>query len=270
MARGIGNGHGSQREPGSAVPAGPTVAGDFTGQARWYADARPGYPDALVTALMAQAGARAGDVVVDVGAGTGISSRELARHGLAVVAVEPNGAMRAAAGPSPGVAWRDGSFEATGLPAASADWVVAAQALHWADLPRALPEMRRILKPGRWFTAFWNDRDTEASELLVETLALIRSIVPGYEERYRGRDWAAELVAGGHFGEVAPLTLRHAVPMTAGRFLNLWRSHNRLNATAGPERFPRILAALEALLARRGVREFPVPYVCRAWSARAR
>jgi len=248
----------------------PTVAGDFTGQARWYAGARPGYPDELVTALMAQAGVAAGALVVDAGAGTGIASRLLARHGLRVVALEPNAAMRAQAQSDPGVHWHAGSFEDTGLGTGLADWVVAAQAFHWADVPRALPEMRRILKPGRHFTVFWNDRDTEASALLEQTLARIRASVPGYEERYRERDWDAELVAGGHFDDVRRLTLRHAVRMSAARFMDLWRSHNRLNATAGPERFPAVLAAIEALLREQGAAEFDVPYTCRAWSVRAR
>lgn len=251
------------------MTTGRTVAGDFTGQARFYADARPGYPDEIIVALMDDCGVRAGERVVDLGAGTGISSRLLARHGLRVIAVEPNAAMRAEADAAEGVRWQDGSFEATGLPASSADWIVAAQAFHWADPPRALPEMRRVLAPWRWFTVFWNDRDLDASELLAETVALIRGIVPGYEERYREQDWAVVLTATGDFAEVRTLTLRHSVRMSGERFMNLWRSHNRLNATAGPERFPRVLAAIEAMLARRGAAEFDVPYVCKAWSARA-
>jgi ubiquinone/menaquinone biosynthesis C-methylase UbiE len=91
-----------------------STAGDFTAQAGFYARARPDYPDELVDALMRDAGVRPGDLAVDVGAGTGISSRCLARHGLAVVAVEPNAAMRAQADAADQVEWRTGSFEATG------------------------------------------------------------------------------------------------------------------------------------------------------------
>lgn len=246
----------------------PSAAGDFTRQAGFYALARPGYPDALIRALMAQAGVAAGELAVDVGAGTGISSRCLARHGLRVVAVEPNAAMRAEAAADARIEWCAGTFEATGLPAAGADWVVAAQSFHWAEPRRALPEMARILKPGRWFTVFWNDRDTEASPLLAETLAIIRSIVPAYEERYRLRDWTAELQETGDFRGVQTLELRHVVPMGRERFMDLWRSHNRLNATAGPERFRAIIAALERMMDRRAGAGFEVPYVCRAWAAR--
>ncbi len=38
-------------------------------------------------------------------------------------------------------------------------WAVAAQAFHWADPPRALPEIRRILQPNRYVTVLWNNRD---------------------------------------------------------------------------------------------------------------
>jgi SAM-dependent methyltransferase len=251
-----------------AMTAAPVTPGDFTQQARFYATARPDYPDALIDALLAQIGTPPPARVADVGAGTGISSRLLARHGLEVVAIEPNAAMRAAAAPAAGVTWQDGSFEATGLPGASVDWAVAAQAFHWADPARALPEMRRILRPGRWFTVFWNDRDVAASPVLAETMRIIGAEVPGFDEAYRLRDWAAELVATGDFHTVLPLELRHVVPMTGARFLDLWRSHNRLHATTGEERVERVLAEIGRMLERRNIAALDVPYVCRAWSAR--
>jgi hypothetical protein len=98
-------------------------------------------------------------------------------------------------------------------------------------------------------------------------MRIIRATVPGFDEAYRLRDWAAELVATGDFRSVMPLELRHVVPMTAARFLDLWRSHNRLNASAGPERFAQVLGEIRQLLERRNVTALDVPYVCRAWSA---
>jgi ubiquinone/menaquinone biosynthesis C-methylase UbiE len=246
-----------------------TTAGDFTAQAGFYARARPDYPDALMENLMRDAGVGPGDLAIDVGAGTGIASRCLARHGLAVVAVEPNAAMRAQALAADGVEWRAGSFESTGLDSAIADWVVAAQAFHWANPREALPEMRRILKSGRRFTAFWNDRDTASSALLTATVSEIRAVVPEFEERYRGRDWAATLVSTGDFEDPHALALRQVVVMGRERFLDLWRSHNHLNATAGPERFAEVIARLARMLDAMGDPELAVPYVCRAFSASA-
>jgi SAM-dependent methyltransferase len=188
---------------------------------------------------------------------------------LHVTAVEPNAAMRGKAAANGSVSWHDGSFEATGLADASQDWAVAAQAFHWADPRRALPEMRRILRPGRSFSIFWNDREAARSEPLAATLAVIRRIAP-LDELYRKQDWAAILQSTGDFGHVVTRELRHVVPMTRQRFLDLWRSHNRLSATAGPERLARILAAIEALFDERGWATVDVPYVCLAWSARRR
>ncbi|MEZ4241966.1 MAG: class I SAM-dependent methyltransferase [Myxococcota bacterium] len=130
----------------------------FTATVDRYDRYRPDYPEALVDALSDLA---VGAAVVELGAGTGILSRQLAARGLSVTAVEPNEAMRtagAAHADSSGVRWVAGSAEQTGLAAASADLVVGAQAFHWFDLDRALPEIDRLLVPGAWAVAAWNDR----------------------------------------------------------------------------------------------------------------
>lgn len=96
---------------------------------------------------------------VDLGAGTGIASRQLAAAGWSVTGVEPNDAMRAkavAAGGGP--VHVAGRAEDTGLPAGSADLVLGAQAWHWFALDRALAEVDRLLAPGGVAVAAWNVR----------------------------------------------------------------------------------------------------------------
>ncbi|MBZ0233357.1 MAG: class I SAM-dependent methyltransferase [Deltaproteobacteria bacterium] len=239
--------------------------GDFSPQAKVYA-ARPGYPVELVDRLVARVGASAGDRVADLGAGTGIFTQLLAARGLVVDAIEPNVAMRAEAPPLPGVRWHDGTFEATGLATASVRWATAAQAFHWADPPRALPELHRVLVPGGFLTCLWNDRRDAESELLRAVMAIIRRDAPAFDELYRARDWPAILVTDGWFGDVATDLALHTIPMPRDRFRNLWRSHNRLAESAGLA-LPRVLAAIDALTADLDV--VPVPYVTRAFTARA-
>jgi len=209
--------------------------GDFTAQASAYARARPGYPVEIVDRLIAAVGVRAGDPVADVGAGTGLFTALLAARGLRVAAVEPNAPMREQAPEISGVAWSDGTFENTGLPTASQRWVVGAQAFHWADPPHALPEVHRILAPGGAFTILWNERDVPRSSLLQRTRAIIEQLVPNFDEGYRARDWSAVLVEGGWFTPPTTIEVRHEVPMSRERFLDLWRSHNVLARSAGPE-----------------------------------
>ena len=123
---------------------------------------RPGYPGALTRWLIAEAGLDAGDVVADIGAGTGLLTRDLLAAGLAVQAVEPNAPMRAAAeadlGHYPGFASVDGSAEATGLPEASVRLITAAQAYHWFVPEAARAESIRVLAPGGHAALIWNVR----------------------------------------------------------------------------------------------------------------
>lgn len=136
----------------------------FNGLADVYAANRPTYPSQAVDFLLAHCGWIPGDTLIDVGCGTGISTRIFAERRLRVIGIEPNAEMRRAAqlaagdGPVP-PEYRDARAEATGLAEASADGVLCAQAFHWFDPQAALSEFRRILKPGGWVALVWNERD---------------------------------------------------------------------------------------------------------------
>lgn len=127
-----------------------------------YARFRPGYPPALIRCLREEFDLGPGSVIADVGSGTGISTAILLDDGHEVFAVEPNDAMRAAAerllAGRPGFHSVAARAEATTLAGASVDWVVAAQAFHWFDVPAAQREFARILRPGGRVALFWNDR----------------------------------------------------------------------------------------------------------------
>ncbi len=146
------------------APDGPTTR--FTGLADAYARFRPTYPAAAVDFILERCGLGPGDVLVDVGCGTGISSRLFASRGLRVIGLEPNPDMRARAlaeplppgGTQP--TYRDGRAEATGLAASCAHAVLAAQAFHWFEPTATLAEFHRILRPAGWVILLWNTRDS--------------------------------------------------------------------------------------------------------------
>ena len=243
--------------------------GDFTEQAEAYSRARPGYPDDLLDALIAHVGVSPGDAVADLGAGTGLLTEQLAARGFQVTAVEPNEAMRRQAKPLAGVRWVDGTFESSGLAAGSQSWATAGQAFHWADPPRALPEVKRFLKPGGFFTVLWNNREHDRHPVLAWTREAILRHVPGFDDNYRDDEWGSVLTSTGDFGDVAYHETRHVVSMDVERYLNLWRSHNRLKALAGAERLAAFLQELTQYLAAAGDEPIEVSYLCRAWTARA-
>ncbi|MBI1916108.1 MAG: class I SAM-dependent methyltransferase [Planctomycetes bacterium] len=139
--------------------------GRFSGLAGDYAAHRPVYPDEAIDFIVARAGLGPSLLVVDIGAGTGISTRLFARRGLRVVGIEPNDEMRTQAEaeslppPLASPTYRPGRAEATGLPDACAHLVLAAQAFHWFEPSAALGEFRRILKPDGWVALLWYERD---------------------------------------------------------------------------------------------------------------
>ena len=241
--------------------------GDFSDQADAYVRSRPGYPAAFVERMATEAEVSQHDPVVEFGAGTGIFTKLLVDLRLDVTAIEPNAAMRNLATVQ-AANWVNGTFENSNLPDGSQQWAVAAQAFHWADLPKTLPEIRRILKPNRFLTVIWNDRANQDSEVLRWTEDAIRRHVPNFDESYRARPWGQLMESTGDFEFAAKFVERHVVTMPRQRYLDLWQSHNRLNNTAGSERFIGFFADLTNHLESNAIDQIDVPYNCQAWSAR--
>jgi SAM-dependent methyltransferase len=127
------------------------------GFAAGYDRHRPRPPGALLELLPALAGVARPKLVVDLGSGSGLSSRAWADLAEQVVGVEPNQAMRTFAAQetdAANVRYLAASSYETGLPDECADIVTAAQSLQWMRPERVFPEVGRILRAGGVFCAY--------------------------------------------------------------------------------------------------------------------
>jgi SAM-dependent methyltransferase len=133
-------------------------AHSFNAAAAQYAANRPSYPPALLDAIEELSGqALPGARVVDVGAGTGISTALLHARGARVLAVEPGEGMAAQLRRTlPDVPLVRGNGNALPLADDSADVITYAQAWHWTDPALAVPEAERVLRPGGALALWWN------------------------------------------------------------------------------------------------------------------
>src|SRR6478735_8602849 len=109
----------------------PDPTARFADRVADYVATRPGYPPAVLDLLRGEAGLTRSSAIADVGSGTGLSAQLFLKNGNTVYGVEPNAEMRAAgeqflAG-YPGFHSVAGTAEATTLPDASIDLVVAGQ-----------------------------------------------------------------------------------------------------------------------------------------------
>jgi SAM-dependent methyltransferase len=162
--------------------------GDFTTSAAQLA-ARPIYAPHVVASLAAYVAAgRTAPVLADVGAGTGKLAREIARLGFAAIAVEPNDSMRVAgqklADREKDIRWVKGTGENTCLDAESVDWVCVGNAFHFMDIPRALDEFSRILRPRGHLTLLWNTPDLERDPNEAAAQEYVNLLVPGVRRTY--------------------------------------------------------------------------------------
>jgi SAM-dependent methyltransferase len=156
----------------------PVAAAGFASAADIYERARPSYPQDAIDWLVSQTELRPGRTVVDLGAGTGKLTRLLLPTEARVVAVEPIAEMRAHIA---GAEVMDGTAEAIPLPDSFADVVTVAQAFHWFDHDRALPEIHRVLRKDGSLVLVWNMRDLDdpVQRGVEDLLQAVRNEVPG-------------------------------------------------------------------------------------------
>lgn len=162
-----------------------------------YDAARPGYPDALFDALPPLAGAR----LLELGAGTGKQTPGLLARGAQVVSTDRGPRMLGrlhATHPKVPVA----VARAEQLPFADAsfDGVCGAQMWHWVDVPVAVAEAARVLRPGGWLAVWWNNVDAAGEPWYDAQQARLEAAGTGYRRDYRTRDDGVAL--GQVFGSV--------------------------------------------------------------------
>jgi SAM-dependent methyltransferase len=127
------------------------VAESFGPEAERYDRARPRYPDALIERIAA---ASPGLDVLDVGCGTGISSRQFQAAGCRVLGIDPDAQMAAFAR-NRGLEAEVSKFEDWYPAGRTFDAVVAGMTWHWVDPVAGAAKAAQVLRPGGRLAVFW-------------------------------------------------------------------------------------------------------------------
>lgn len=132
----------------------------FDGVAALYDQARPSYPAAVFSDVIALSGVNANARALEIGCGTGHATQEFAVRGLTIDCVELGENMaalareRLAGFPRVRIEVADFDKWATGL---HYDLVYSATAYHWLDPATRQQNIARVLRPSGWL-AFWRNR----------------------------------------------------------------------------------------------------------------
>ena len=188
------------------------LAERFADVADAYERARPEHPPAVAGAIAAELGVPACGRVLDLAAGTGKLTRALLGAGLDVVAVEPIPQLRSHLAASIGAERvLEGFAEAIPLPDGSVDAVTVADAFHWFDQPRALAEIRRVLRPGGGLAVLATVPDWEGASWADEVGLLIMDLRPEHPH-FDGPPWQDAVRAAGGWSEPREIRVSVRVP----------------------------------------------------------
>jgi ubiquinone/menaquinone biosynthesis C-methylase UbiE len=230
----------------------------FGGVVDAYDRGRPTYPREAAAWLTAEAPVS----VLELGAGTGKLTEQLVALGHDVHATDPDAAMLARlTAQLPDVRTSQSSAEEIPSGDRSYDVVVCAQAFHWFDLDRALPEIARVLKPGGRLSLVWNERD--------ERVPWVRKLgaIIGRQDQLRAP--AAVLEGSSLFEEAEEAEFRFRQQVDQHTIKDLVLSRSNISTLPPEERDSR-LDAVAALYADygRGMDGMQLPYTARCFRSR--
>jgi SAM-dependent methyltransferase len=135
------------------------LRGTFDRASDLYDRARPDYPHELIDRLVAVSGLRRGDLLLEIGCGTGKATLPLARRGFRIICLELGTQLAAAAREKlsdyPDVHVLPGRFEDLELPGGEQfDLVYAATSWHWVDPAVRYRKAWELLRPAGHLS-FW-------------------------------------------------------------------------------------------------------------------
>jgi ubiquinone/menaquinone biosynthesis C-methylase UbiE len=229
----------------------------FAGVADAYDRARPTYPREAAAWLVGSEHAH----VLELGAGTGKLTEQLVALGHRVVATDPLAQMLShlvtRLPHTPAVI---AGAEHIPLRARSVDAVVGAQAFHWFDLDKALPEIARVLRPGGHLALAWNLRD--------ERVPWVKRLGRLIGTQDQENDPTNALLASHLFGFVETSTYRFWQLLDRGLLRDLVTSRSNVASMGQAER-ESVLREVDALYEHygRGPDGMHLPYVTHCYKA---
>lgn len=252
------------------------MSGNFTRLAKNYSKFRPHYSDSVLKSILALVGKPISEIdFIDVGAGTGIWTRMVAKYGVrSIISVEPNDDMRSygiSDSKQYNIKWFNGSGEATGLDKNSGDLLSMASSFHWVDFNKGTKEFARVLRPNGRFVALWNPRLIEGNQLLVEIEDYLTEIHPNLIRKSSGRSGITstltkKLSSSSYFDDVIYIEGRHMARQTPEQYMGIWWSVNDIRVQIGENKFYEFMDFIEKRI--KGLEFIETTYLTRAWAAR--
>jgi SAM-dependent methyltransferase len=244
---------------------------DRPGFADTYDHFRPRTPQALIEMLCRLARTTRPSLVVDLGCGTGLSTRAWSGVARRAIGIEPNAAMLAAAPPVPDIEYCQAFAQETGLDDGIADIVTCSQSLHWMEPEPTFAEAARILRPGGVFAPYDYDWppvvDPEVDEAFSAHQRRWREVRRRYGIQRGGDVWPKDghlerMRASGRFRYCREVVLHSLEEGNADRIVGFARSIGPPAADLPEEELERelLIDELDAV-ARRALGNRTVPFL---------
>jgi SAM-dependent methyltransferase len=246
-----------EREASPARPRRASPALSFGAVADAYDRGRPSYPREAAVWLAGTQPA----TLLELAAGTGKLTDQLVALGHRVVATDPLEEMlRHLRARLPQTLVARAVAERIPLRARSVDAVVGAQAFHWFDLGRALPEIARVLRPGGHLALVWNQRDER-----IPWVKRLGTLIGTQDQQH---DPTHALLASHLFGFVDTTTFRFWQPLDRQRLRDLVLSRSNIATMPAIQR-EGALRAVDDLYAEygRGADGMLLPYLTHCYKA---
>jgi len=209
----------------------------FLGFADNYDSYRPTPPTAIIDILKQLAKVQRPKLVVDLGCGTGLSTRIWAHCSDEVLGIEPSDDMLKQArehtaflADCNNVKYQKGFSTKIDLPDESVDVVTCSQCLHWMDPKPTFAEVSRVLRPGGVFAAYDHglppiilpEIDAAYRAFMQQVKILIKKyrILPPRKSWHKGKH-LGRIKKSGQFGFVREIAVNHTEVGDSERLINL-------------------------------------------------
>jgi len=242
----------------------------FSQVAQDYDAVRPGYPTALIEAIIAISALPKQGQILEIGCGTGQATRPFARRGYRIKGLDIGPELVALAGHNcrdyPNVQFEVTSFE-DWRPDTLFDLVISATAFHWIPPEIGYPKIARILKERGYLATFANMHPTPYSGFFAEVQAVYRHVVPEWadpaeapstEEKIQAQ--VAAINETGLFGpvQVKQYSWSKVYPAEAYlKLLNTYSDHRSL----GAEKRTALFGGIERMIAEKYGGQVTRPYL---------